>query len=71
MSNTITHIEVTAANRGAEVFGLTDGDLLKVLKVTPSFIFAAARNGKEIKISKRTHRACHWAAQSNSPVFNV
>lgn len=71
MQTQITHIEVTEANRGAEVFGLNDGDLLSVTKVTPNFIFANARNGKEIKISKKTHRACHWANQASSPVFNV
>ena len=71
MQTQITHIEVTAANRGAEVFGLNDGDLLSVTKATPAFVFATARNGKEIKISKKTGRACHWGNQSTSPVFNV
>jgi len=68
---TITHIEVIAANKGAEVFGLKDGQLLKVHHVTNCFIFARSFSGQEIKISKQTKRACHWVSQSNSPVFNV
>lgn len=67
----MTHIEVTKANKGAEIFGLQDGHLLKVLKETTCFIFAVSHSGKEIKISKKTKRCCYWSSKSTSPVFNV
>ena len=67
----ITHIEVTKANRGAEVFGLEDGQLLTVLRETPCFFFVKTFAGREIKVSKQTKRLCHWASVSNSPIFNI
>ena len=66
-----THIEVTKANRGANVFGLADGHLLKVEKETPCFFFVRSHTGKQIKVSKHTKRACHWGNVATSPVFNV
>ena len=66
-----THIEVTTANRGAEVFGLQDGHLLKVERETPKFFFVRSHTGKAIKVSKTTKRACHWKNQATSPIFNV
>ena len=67
----ITHIEVLLSNEGERVYGIKTGQLLTVLKVTPCFIFAKSHSGREIKISKKTRRACHWGSASTSPVFNV
>jgi len=67
----ITHIEVLQANEGERVYGITTGQLLTVHHVTPCFIFAKSHSGREIKISKKTRRACHWGSASTSPVFNV
>lgn len=66
-----THIEVQAANKGAEVFGIEDGQLLKVSKETKDFFFAKSFSGKEIKVSKKTKRACQWSNTSTAPVFNI
>ena len=67
----ITHIEVVQAKKGAEVWGLKDGQLLPVHHDTECFIFAKSFGGNEIKISKKTGRACHWRSASTSPVFNI
>lgn len=67
----ITHIEVTAANRGTEVFGIQDGQLLTVLRETPCFFFVKSFAGKELKVSKQTKRLCHWGNANTSPVFNI
>lgn len=66
-----THIEVTKANKGAEVFGLGDGHLLKVEKETDCFFFVRSHTGHQIKVSKQTKRACHWRNATTSPVFNI
>lgn len=66
-----THIEVVAANKGAEIFGLQDGHLIKVEKETENFFFCVSHSGKQIKVSKQTKRACSWRDQKTSPVFNV
>lgn len=71
-----THIEVTKANKGAEVFGLADGMLVRVIKETPKFFFCeprnASRNGHtQMKVSKTTRRLCLWSNKNTSPVFNV
>jgi hypothetical protein len=67
----ITHVEVLQANAGEQVFGIKTGQLLTVHQVTPCFIFAKSFSGREIKISKKTKRACRWGSPSTSPVFNV
>ena len=67
----MTHIEVTTANKGQEVWGLFDGQLLNVEHTSKCFIFAFAPNKQIIKISKKTKRCCHWRTQSTSPVFNI
>lgn len=72
--NSITHtshIEVIAANKGREVFGIEDGQCLKVVKETPAFFFVVSFTGKEIKVSKSTGLAGHWSNKATSPVFNV
>lgn len=66
-----THIEVVKANNGANVFGMFDGQMLKIAKETEKFIFAEAWNGKEIKVSKQTKLCCHWKNKSTSPLFNI
>jgi len=73
MQAPITHIEVISANRGAEVYGLSDGMLVKVIKETPKFFFLKApKDGHaELKVSKKTNRCCHWANQNSSPLFNI
>jgi hypothetical protein len=67
----ITHIEVLQANEGERVYGIKTGQLLTVLQVTPCFVFAKSFSGREIKISKKTQRACHWGNANTSPVFNI
>ena len=67
----ITHIEVLQANEGERVFGIQTGQLLTVHRLTPYFVFARSFSGDEIKISKKTGLACHWASTSTSPVFNI
>lgn len=67
----ITSIEVLEVKNGAIIFGIEKGQLLTVLKVTPCFVFARSFTGCEIKISKKTGRACYWGNANTSPVFNV
>ena len=67
----ITHIEVLQANEGERVYGIKTGQLLTVHHVTTCFIFVKSFSGREIKISKKTKRACHWGSASTSPVFNI
>ena len=67
----MTNITVIKANEGFRVWGLTDGLELNVVNVTPCFFFATAPDGREIKISKKTGRACHWSSASTSPTFDV
>ena len=66
-----THIEVTQANKGATIWNLFDGQMLKVSKETEKFFFLEAWNGKEIKVSKQTKKCCHWKNKLTSPVFNI
>lgn len=67
----ITHIEVTVANRGTEVLGIEDGQLLTVLRETKCFFFVKSFAGRELKVSKQTKRLCWWGNPSTSPVFNI
>ncbi len=66
-----THIEVKLANSAAEVYGLFDGQILKVIKETPAFFFAATPDGTELKVSKKTKRCWYWSPLKISPVFNI
>lgn len=66
-----THVEVSKANKGANVWNLFDGQMLKVLKETPKFVFVESWEGKQIKISKHTKQCCYWSQKNTSPIFNI
>jgi hypothetical protein len=65
-------ITVLQAKRGVEAYGLKDGQLLFPFHESPCFYFVEAPNGtgKEIKISKKTKKCCHWGNTSTSPIFS-
>lgn len=64
-------LNITQANKGAEIYGFKTGETLFTDKETNCFYFAVTPNGKEIKVSKKTMRACHWGNSSTSPVFSL
>lgn len=66
----MTILEVTQANRGTEIYGLSSGQTLFTAHESRCFWFAAF-NGHQLKISKKTLRLCRWGSQSTSPVFAV
>jgi hypothetical protein len=69
----MTMLEVVQANDGA-VQGITAGMLLITSHESPCFWFAKSPNPQarqELKISKKTHRACNWRNQNRSPLFKV
>lgn len=66
-----SHVEVIEANKGKEVFGIENGQLLTVTKETDKFVYLVSFTGKEIKVSKQTRKACHWRNSSTSPTFNI
>ena len=67
----MTIITVVQARRGTDAYGLKDGQLLFPARESRCFYFVDAPNssGKEIKISKKTKRCCHWGNSDTSPVF--
>lgn len=70
MTNSTTHIEVTAAN-GAAHLGMENGSLLRVTKETKCFFFVKSHTGRDLKVSKQTKRLCYWGNANTSAVFNV
>ena len=67
----MTMLNITQANRGTEVYGVKTGDTVFTDHESRCFFFATAPNGRSIKISKQTLRACGWSSQATSPVFSV
>jgi hypothetical protein len=66
----ITHLEVIVAKEGS-MYGIEDGNLLRVEKETPCFFFVCTHNGKVFKVSKKTKRIANWKRISTSPIFNI
>lgn len=64
-------VVVAQANKGAEVFGIQDGQALTIEKETDNFIFCTAPKNGPIKISKATKKACNWRNKATSPVFKI
>ena len=68
---TITHLEVADAKNNANVKA---GDLLKVIRETPCFIWVRSHDGVEYQVSKKTHRINgtkdSFIKTANQPLMN-